>query len=95
MTPFWRELVASLWRLSSRAVKVCQNKQITEKKSGKRKQIKESSIQKSGDEKKCRLVTFVSSVSRRFWLVARFSYAMKENVKKIKKLSSARAQNKT
>ena len=33
---------------------------------------------KNGNEQKCRLVIFVSSVSRRFRLVARFAYAMKE-----------------
>ena len=32
VTSFWRELFASLSRVSSRAVKVCQNKQITETK---------------------------------------------------------------
>ena len=64
--------------VSSRDVKVCQNKQITEKNSDKRNYIKECSIQKTGNEHKCRVI-FVSSVSRRFGLVARFAYAMKQN----------------
>ena len=34
----------------------------------------------------CDLVTFVSSLSRRFRLIARFPYAMKENIKNIKTL---------
>ena len=33
-----------------------------------------------GNEQKCRLVIFVSSVSRHFGLVATFAYAMKENI---------------
>ena len=41
---------------------------------------------KTGNEQKCRLVIFVSSVSRRFGRVARFAYAMKESVEKIKTL---------
>ena len=36
---------------------------------------------KTGNEQKRRLVIFVSSVSRHFGLVARFAYAMKENIK--------------
>ena len=68
--------------LSSRAVKVCQNQQIMEKCFDKRKEIEEYSTQKSGNEQKCRLVIFLSSVSRRFRLVARFAYTTKENIKK-------------
>ena len=37
---------------------------------------------------------FVSSVSRHFGLVARFAYAVKENIKIKKKLCNARAQKK-
>ena len=37
----------------------------------------------------CHLVTFVSSLSRRFRLIARFPYAMKENMKNIKTLYCA------
>ena len=60
-------------RVSSRAVKVCQNKQITGK-----NPIRESK-QRNVQYKKQ-----IMSVSRRFELVARFAYAMKKNVKKKK-----------
>ena len=36
----------------------------------------------TGNEQNCGLAIFVSSVSRRFGLVSRFVYAMKENIKK-------------
>ena len=46
------------------------------------KEIKECSIQKTGNEQKCCLIViFVSLVSRRFRLVPRFAYAMKESIK--------------
>ena len=65
-------------RVSSRAVKVCQNKQITGKNPIRESKQRNVQYKKTGNEQKCRLVIFVSSVSRRFRLVARFAYAMKE-----------------
>ena len=49
---------------------------------------------KTGNEQKCRLVIFGSSVFRNFGFVARFAYAMKENIKIKYKLCNARAQKK-
>ena len=69
-------------RVSSRAVKVCQNKQITEKIPIRESKQRNVQYKKTGNEQKCCSVIFVSSVSRRFGLVARFAYAMKKNVKK-------------
>ena len=81
-------------RVSSRAVKVCQNKQITGKNPIRESKQRNVQYKKTGNEQKCRLVIFVSSVSRHFWLVARFAYAVKENIKIKKKLCNARAQKK-
>ena len=43
-------------------------------------------MQRKRNEQKCCLVIFVSSVSRRFGLVARFAYAIKKKHKKLKTL---------
>ena len=81
-------------RVSSRAVKICQNKQITGKNPIRESKQRNVQYKKMGNEQKSRLVIFVSSVSRHFGLVARFAYAVKEIIKIKKKIFVMRALKK-